>query len=177
MVERSRELFIGNPKVTLQVANVYELPFADESFDVITALGLLEYLDREDVALTEMIRVTKPGGLLILTYPHKWSPWRIIIRLTLSLYRLVRPPIKLTHASGHPLVHREYSERMVKEMLTKKGLAVEHIRYYNFKLVPYPFDQWLPRFTVWQSKLLEYSLPYWLRGIGTGFIVTARKQR
>lgn len=177
MVERAKELFAGSQDVAIQVANTYELPFADGSFDVITALGLLEYLDREEVALNEMIRVTKSGGLLLLTYPHKWSPWRIMIRLSLSLYRLVRPPIKLTRASGHPLVHREYGERAVHRMLKDAGLQIEHISYYNFKLVPYPFDQWFPHFTVWQSKLLEYSLPNFLRGIGTGFIVAARKKR
>lgn len=177
MVERTKELFVGASGVTAQVANAYSLPFADASFDVTTALGLLEYLDREKDALHEMTRTAKPGALLVLTYPHKWSPWRVINRLSLALYRIVRPRIKLTRASGHPLVHREYSEREVRGMLTQAGLKIESIVYYNFKLVPYPLDQWLPRFTVWQSKLLEHSLPRFLCGIGTGFIVAARKQR
>lgn len=176
MIERSRELFAREPGISLQVANTYQLPFPDGSFDVVTALGLLEYLDREDAALIEMIRVTKQGGLLVLTYPNKLSPWRIWNRLFLSLYRLMRPSIKLTRASGHPLVHREYTEREVLKMIQDAALRVEEISYYNFKLIPYPFDQWLPRLTVWQSRLFEYSMPRFLRTIGTGFIVAARKQ-
>ncbi len=175
MVARTREHFGTNPNVVLQVANAYQLPFANDSFEVITALGLLEYLDQELVALREMIRVAKPGGQLVLTYPNAIAPWRVWNRLFLSIYRHIKAGIKLTRASGHPLVHREYTESEVLAMLKAAGLHIEQVVYYNFKLIPYPFDQWFPRLTVWQSQLLEYSLPHWLRTIGTGFIVAARK--
>jgi ubiquinone/menaquinone biosynthesis C-methylase UbiE len=175
MVARAQEHFAHTYGVSLQVANVYELPFADASFDVSTALGLLEYLDDEEKALDEIIRVTTKGGTLILTYPNASSPWRLGNRFFLWLYRPLRSKVALTRASGHPLVHREYHERDVVERLSSARLTVEKISYYNFKLIPYPFDQWFPRLTVWQSALLEYRLPYFLRKVGTGFIVRARK--
>lgn len=43
--------------------NVYELPFEDDTFDVLTSFGLLEHFVDVDRVIAEMVRVVKPGGL------------------------------------------------------------------------------------------------------------------
>lgn len=69
-VEHAREqlgsVAVGAPRV--QVANAEALPFADESFDVVTSIFLLHELPRRvrRVVLTEMRRVLKSGGLIVL---------------------------------------------------------------------------------------------------------------
>lgn len=45
------------------------LPFADASFDCITILDVMEHLPKPNAALDEMLRVLKPGGLLISQTP------------------------------------------------------------------------------------------------------------
>lgn len=47
-------------------ANVYELPFGKESFDVVCAGEILEHLDDPVLAIQESCRVLKPGGLMVL---------------------------------------------------------------------------------------------------------------
>lgn len=42
--------------------NVYELPFADGSFDILTSFGLLEHFGDVDRVIAEMVRVIRPGG-------------------------------------------------------------------------------------------------------------------
>ena len=51
-------------------ASVYELPFADASFDCIIISEVLEHLHREHDALRELSRVLKPGGLLAVSVPR-----------------------------------------------------------------------------------------------------------
>ena len=46
--------------------NAYSLPFDDESFDLIYCRFLLEYLAQPQVAIDEMLRVAKPGALILL---------------------------------------------------------------------------------------------------------------
>lgn len=46
------------------------LPFSDGSFDFITCLEVLEHLVLPDEALSEMSRVLKPGGFLVITVPN-----------------------------------------------------------------------------------------------------------
>lgn len=46
------------------LGNVYDLPFDDGSFDIITSFGLLEHFEDVDVVIAEMARVTRPGGMV-----------------------------------------------------------------------------------------------------------------
>jgi SAM-dependent methyltransferase len=50
---------------------VYELKHADNTFDLVFLLEVLEHLDFPDQALEEIQRVLKPGGYLILGVPRE----------------------------------------------------------------------------------------------------------
>jgi SAM-dependent methyltransferase len=45
---------------------------ADAAFDLIVCTQVLEHVRRPDEALTELRRILKPGGHLILALPHVW---------------------------------------------------------------------------------------------------------
>ena len=53
------------------------LPFADHAFEAVLAFEVVEHVEDDEGLLAEMARVTRPGGLLILSTPvHRsmWSP-------------------------------------------------------------------------------------------------------
>lgn len=60
-----------NPNVKVFQESVYELTHADNSFDIIFLLEVLEHLDYPDKALAEIARVLKPDGYLILGVPRE----------------------------------------------------------------------------------------------------------
>lgn len=64
--------------VTLMQENAQELPFQDDVFDVVTCLEALEFMPSPDAVLQEMIRVLRPGGLLLTTLRINmhWMPGR-----------------------------------------------------------------------------------------------------
>lgn len=74
-------------KQSLQVAgctlyvlsSAEEIPFADESFDIVIIKHVVEHLQRPGNAIAEIGRVTKSGGILILSTPNLASllkPWK-----------------------------------------------------------------------------------------------------
>lgn len=64
------------------VADAEHLPFDDATFDVVSALGLLPWVDAPAVALAEIARVLRPGGRAVVTADNRWGlirlfdPWR-----------------------------------------------------------------------------------------------------
>lgn len=54
----------GDTTTLFRRGDVYELPFADDSFDVVHAHQVLQHLTDPAAALREMARVCKPGGWL-----------------------------------------------------------------------------------------------------------------
>ena len=54
---------------------ISSLPFADGAFDLVCALDIIEHVDDDDGALSELSRVTKPGGALLISTPLHASRW------------------------------------------------------------------------------------------------------
>jgi len=57
--------------VTLKRGVAESLPFADESFDAVVAVSVLEFVDDMDMTARELGRVLAPGGALIVITPGK----------------------------------------------------------------------------------------------------------
>lgn len=85
------------------------LPFADASFEVVSAFDVLEHCEPESLALAELRRVLGPGGRLLLSVPaYQWA-W-----------------------SGHDVAnghHRRYTRRRVVRTLHEAGFDVDRVTY------------------------------------------------
>jgi ubiquinone/menaquinone biosynthesis C-methylase UbiE len=63
-------------RVTLNWQNAQELPFNDATFDCVTCLEAVEFMPNTAHALTEMARVLRPGGLLLISNRiGTWAKW------------------------------------------------------------------------------------------------------
>ncbi|SFC02668.1 Methyltransferase domain-containing protein [Nocardioides terrae] len=51
------------------------LPFADDSVDVCYSSNVLEHVPDRARMAEEMLRVTRPGGIVFLSYTLWWGPW------------------------------------------------------------------------------------------------------
>jgi SAM-dependent methyltransferase len=65
----------ANPDLRIEQGVSVKLPFADASFDAITAIEVLRYLHPADVAqsVTEMLRVLRPNGSFFITLVNRFA--------------------------------------------------------------------------------------------------------
>lgn len=52
-----------------------QLPFADGSVDIVVSSNVMEHVPRPGVVGREMLRVVRPGGLVLISYTAWASPW------------------------------------------------------------------------------------------------------
>jgi ubiquinone/menaquinone biosynthesis C-methylase UbiE len=67
--EARRRVRSQNLSLTFQVGNVYHLEFPDNCFDGCRADRLFMHLENPQQALREMMRVTRPGGRMVVREP------------------------------------------------------------------------------------------------------------
>lgn len=77
-VAHASRLAEGREQTNLRfvAASVYEMPFADASFDLAFSHALFEHLSNPRGALAEIRRVLRPGGLLALCSPD-WDAFEL----------------------------------------------------------------------------------------------------
>lgn len=183
-------------RVTLGVGNIYSLDAEDASFDVVIALGVFVYLDRPDVALREMARVTRPGGHIIFSTPNRialtllvdplrnpflHSLWELVKSALLrSGIRIRTPWSDKTALNGHPwpdsIIH---SRRFIDKLLVRSGLM--KVKGVTLGFYPFTFlgHFQLPKsFGVWLARQLQHLADRNIPGIrttGENYLVLAKK--
>jgi SAM-dependent methyltransferase len=92
------------------------LPHAGGSFDLVTALDVLEHIPDDRFALSELLRVLKPGGTLLVAVPAMPFLWG--------------PQDEISHHE------RRYVLRQLRERLVSGGFTVDRLTFFNTLLFP-----------------------------------------
>ncbi len=58
------------PKGEFIVGDIYNMPYASASFDLVFCIQTLEHLKNSDKVLKEMDRICKPDGMIIISVPN-----------------------------------------------------------------------------------------------------------
>ncbi|HEX4826273.1 MAG TPA: methyltransferase domain-containing protein [Candidatus Polarisedimenticolaceae bacterium] len=88
----------------------------DGAATVVTAMDVLEHLDDDRLALRELIRIARPGGLIVVTVPALmalWSDWDV--------------------ALGH---RRRYDRRQLLRLIDLPEVDLVRCSYYNMAALP-----------------------------------------
>ncbi|CAN5302682.1 class I SAM-dependent methyltransferase [soil metagenome] len=101
---------LKNLKATKGLAE--KLPFADESFDVVTALDVVEHLDDDVAGLKEMHRILKKDGKTLIFVPAFMWLWGV-----------------QDDISNHRI---RYTKKQIIERLNKAGFEIERATYANW---------------------------------------------
>lgn len=105
-------------------AEAPRLPFADASFDLVTAYDVIEHVEDDRGFVRELARVLAPGGTLAVHVPAWPSLW-----------------------SGHDVAldhKRRYTRPGLRQLLERSGLRIERLSWTNCAIfVPVAASRWL----------------------------------
>lgn len=80
-------------RVNFQLANAYDIPFPDNTFDIIMVGGATSFMSRKEKAISEYFRTLKPWGFLVmspLTY-HTTPPQKVIEDVGTAIANPIKP--------------------------------------------------------------------------------------
>ncbi len=101
-----------------------QLPFQKNFFDLVGAFEVLEHLEKPELAIREVAKIVKSGGLFILSVPMNpghWSSWDVF--------------------AGHV---QRFEPAQLQALLEKEGFSVEHC-YVSWKFVKKRVFSWFMR--------------------------------
>jgi SAM-dependent methyltransferase len=98
--------------LTLHPGPMERVGFPDNYFDAVTGFYIIEHLPHPMAFLKECYRILKPGGLLLLRYPHT-TPIKNLLRLFGIKNRLYDLPAHLS----------DFSPKMIQRCLERIGFG------------------------------------------------------
>jgi methionine biosynthesis protein MetW len=134
------------------------LPFENESFDVVHANQVLEHLPETDQFVKEVHRILKPGGYAVISTPNLASfhnifslvlgkqPFTAHVSNEVILGNSLDPKCGMRHASKGEVHMRIFTPEALKELFKYCGFTVERmigVGYYPF---PGPMAAFLSKF-------------------------------
>jgi ubiquinone/menaquinone biosynthesis C-methylase UbiE len=173
-------------RVSFGAGDVQALPFRDESFRLVVALGVVPWASHPRAALLEMGRVLEPEGFLVVSATNRWSLIRV-----LDPHPLRNPLLEPIRGLGEALLPTIVTPR--RERITIHSLegfdrllratALEPLRSRSYGFGPLTLFQrpLLPeRMAVSVHRRLQMladrDIPG-LRSLGSQYLVLCKKQR
>jgi ubiquinone/menaquinone biosynthesis C-methylase UbiE len=181
MIAIGRTRFGESDRVHFLQGDAEGLEFADDTFDAVFCMGVIDSVPDGPKAIQEMVRVLKPGGTLILTFTNLLNPyawWKNYV-----FYPAVETWHRLRGAVGDPTIRPGrvrsgnlralYSRGRAERLVQLAGGQVLHVAPCYFNLFISPLDELVPRVALRVTRRIEErGAPEWL---AAGLILKARK--
>lgn len=128
---------LNNKKIDFIAGDMHKMPFKNNTFDKAISSEVLEHLRNDDVALKEIFRILKPGGILVLSvpsinYPFLWDPVNWVLQHFFNSH------IKTGFFSGIWFGHiRLYSFNELKNKIERAGFKIEKAEELTYWCLPF----------------------------------------
>lgn len=104
--------------IVIEKADMQDLPYKDGVFDKVVCISAIEHVPNDRKAITEMMRVLKPNGLLLLTTEYNDFNPRKVNDPDGSFYRIYDGKSINRITKGYKIIHSEVASEFPKDYTT-----------------------------------------------------------
>ena len=123
-------------------ASLPTLPFADETFDLVTCFLVMPHVPDDRAALTELTRVLKPGGTLAISGHGLGFPLRYLKRFRLKPLQMYLASLIYGCTGKKWIRNTLQNDRKMCDILKRLGVVPE-MRHYNKKVFGCVATYWI----------------------------------
>jgi SAM-dependent methyltransferase len=145
------------------------LPYADGAFDLVLAIGYIEYIGEPSTTLSEIARVLRPGGVLVMQ-SYKRDLFATLYRFVHSRLRPAYARLVLRQPQRLPMPPRLYSGRGLDRLLAPFGFERTDYRYNNHWVFPQFLLQRWSRAYIRLSELLNRYNSTWSSCLAVNYV-------
>lgn len=153
------------------------LPFADESFDLLTCNMVVEHLPVPEKIFQELSRVLAPGGVLLVHTPNKWNYLVLanIIAKRLLPRSLIAKLVKDGRSQDdfYPTCYRANSTRALRRIGKSANLGTEFVRMLTH---PRPYTRFFAPAAFLELLIMRLTMTQLFGRFGTTIVMAFRKQ-
>ena len=139
-IEKSIEDLAVTP--TFLRASLPTLPFADETFDLVTCFLVMPHVPDDRLALTELARILKPGGTLAISGHGFGFPLRYLKRLRLKPLQMYLATLIYKYIGKKWIRNTLQNDKEICALLNNIGVVPE-VRHYNQKILGCVSTYWI----------------------------------
>ena len=153
----------------LAKADFHETPIASNIVDCVFAIDVIEHLNSDKKALSEIHRILKPGGISVITCPAFMFLWgrHDEIYNHKRRYTLRELKFKATQAGFTPLFISYYEMPFLLPLWIFRKLRINKTRSDDFIVLPKYLNSFLTKIIFSERLILKYfSLPFGVSIIG-----------
>jgi SAM-dependent methyltransferase len=117
-IDSNPDVIHSKPDIGASLASVLDLPFPEGSFDLTICTGVAHHTPDPEKAISELARVTKPGGVVYLSlYCFHRSPAAYAVRALRAVGRII--PFRFLHTAfkGIPAINNFVLDHMYVPIL------------------------------------------------------------
>ncbi|OGS17561.1 MAG: hypothetical protein A2219_01275 [Elusimicrobia bacterium RIFOXYA2_FULL_50_26] len=144
----SIESFVRTFNTQGVIAEALNIPFSDNSFDIINATDIIEHVHDPARFLSESYRVLKNGGFLVIATPNRCrlrrnmeilNPFVFILNMIGTRFPMLLPQRELlAWHRNFSFFHTSFLYDELKELVVKAGFSVKYIRIKSYRGVLRP---------------------------------------
>lgn len=174
MIAAARRTNEGRGEHRFIVGSGDALPYRDNTFDMVAAMGFIEYFEDPDGPMGEIRRVLKPGGILVI----QSFKTELVGRITGAITGLFAGGGK-SKGNGmiekpHTWVDKKYGQREFDALMARNGFERVGFSFNHYFVLPGPLRRMFPSVHVKLSEFIGRVAPTLFGPLAVNYIAKYR---